>query len=138
MAQPTLARSELSTFQRSAFQLVNVQLVRKEPSMILNGIRAIVMCAAVSMIGSAPVAAQEAAAPAKNTINLNTATVEQLATLPGIGPKTAERIVEYRTKSGGFKKIEELMNVKGIGEKSFLKIKPLVSAPPKTDKTSGD
>ena len=107
--------------------------------MILNGIRAIVMCAAVSMIGSAPVMAQqEPPAQPKNTINLNTATVEQLATLPGIGPKTAERIVEYRTKSGGFKKIEELMNVKGIGEKSFLKIKPLVSAPPKTDKTSGD
>ena len=37
-----------------------------------------------------------------------------------------------------FKKIEELMNVKGIGEKSFLKIKPLVSTPPRTDKTSGD
>ncbi|HEX6215869.1 MAG TPA: helix-hairpin-helix domain-containing protein, partial [Vicinamibacterales bacterium] len=65
-------------------------------------------------------------------------TIDQLMTLPGIGQKTAERILEYRTKSGGFKKIEDLMNVKGIGEKSFLKIKPLVSAPPKTDKTSGD
>jgi competence protein ComEA len=46
----------------------------------------------------------------------------------------AERIVEYRQKSGGFKKIEDLMNVKGIGEKNFLKLKPLVSAPAKTDK----
>ena len=80
---------------------------------------------------------QPSAAP-KTTINLNTATVDQLATLPGVGQKTAERIIEYRTKSGGFKKIEELMNVKGIGEKNFLKIKPLVSAPPRTDKTSGD
>ena len=77
---------------------------------------------------------QEQPAP-KSTVNLNTATIDQLTTLPGVGRKTAELIIEYRTKSGGFKKIEELMNVKGIGEKTFLKLKPLVSAPPKTDKT---
>jgi competence protein ComEA len=106
--------------------------------MTLNVIRAIVMCAAFSAVGAAPAVAQQEQAAASKTINLNTATAEQLATLPGIGPKTAERIIEYRTKSGGFKKIEELMNVKGIGEKSFLKIKPLVSAPPKPEKTSGD
>lgn len=81
----------------------------------------------------APVNQEQAAAP-KPTVNLNTATVDQLTTLPGIGQKTAELIIEYRTKSGGFKKIEELMNIKGIGEKTFLKLKPLVSAPPKTDK----
>jgi competence protein ComEA len=78
-----------------------------------------------------------AAAPTKPAINLNTATIDQLETLPGIGRKTAERIVEYRTKAGGFKRIEDLMNVKGIGEKSFLKLKPLVVVPPKTDKAPG-
>lgn len=82
--------------------------------------------------------AQEQTAVQKTTINLNTATLDQLMTLPGIGRKTAERILEHRTKTGGFKKIEELMNVKGIGEKSFLKIKPLVSAPPKPDKATSD
>ena len=77
-------------------------------------------------------------APAKPALNLNTATQDQLETLPGIGPKVAERILEYRTKSGGFKRIEDLMNVKGIGEKSFLKLKPLVAVPAKTDKAPGD
>jgi competence protein ComEA len=83
-------------------------------------------------------AAAATAAASKPAINLNVATVEQLETLPGIGRKTAERIIEYRTKSGGFKRIEDLMNVKGIGEKSFLKLKPLVAVPPKTDKADGD
>jgi competence protein ComEA len=73
----------------------------------------------------------------KATINLNTATVDQLETLPGIGRKTAERILDYRQKNGPFKKIEELMNVKGIGEKSFLKIKPQLSVAPKPDKAGG-
>ena len=66
-------------------------------------------------------------ASAKDAINLNSATVDQLEKLPGVGPKMAELIVEYRQKNGGFKKIEDLMNVKGIGEKKFLKLKPLVS-----------
>ena len=77
-------------------------------------------------------AAQSAEAP----VNLNTATAAQLEALPGVGPATAMRILEYRQKSGGFKKVEELMNVKGIGEKSFLKLKPLVTvAAERTDRT---
>lgn len=83
-------------------------------------------------------ASPSAAASSKPALNLNSATIDQLETLPGIGRKTAERIIEYRTKNGGFKRIEDLMNVKGIGEKSFLKLKPLIAVPPKTDKDSGD
>lgn len=79
-----------------------------------------------------------AAAQLKPAINLNTATIDQLETLPGIGRKTAERIIEYRTKAGSFKRIEELMNVKGIGEKSFLKLKPLIVVQPRIDKAPGD
>ena len=66
-------------------------------------------------------------ATASAPINLNTATQAQLETLPGIGAKAAQRILEYRQKNGSFKKIEDLMNVKGIGEKSFLKLKPLIT-----------
>jgi competence protein ComEA len=101
---------------------------------------AFILCAlfiSATPLVTAPVHAQAAVQAAeKATLNLNAATAEQLATLPGIGPKVAERILEYRTKNGGFKKIEELMNVKGIGEKSFLKLKPLVSVA-KPDKASG-
>jgi competence protein ComEA len=81
------------------------------------------MAGAASAQSKAPA---KAAAPA-SIVNLNTATSSQIATLPGIGEKAAERIIEYREKNGGFKKVEELMNVKGIGEKSFLKLKPLVT-----------
>ena len=69
----------------------------------------------------------KAAAAPVSVVNLNTATASQIATLPGIGETAAQRIIEYREKNGGFKKVEELMNVKGIGEKSFLKLKPLVT-----------
>jgi competence protein ComEA len=60
-------------------------------------------------------------------VNLNTATVADLQALPGVGASTAKLIIEHREKNGGFKKIEELMNIKGIGEKSFLKLKPMVT-----------
>jgi competence protein ComEA len=72
-------------------------------------------------------APRPAAAAASALINLNSASVAQLEALPGVGRATAERIVEYRQKNGGFKKPEDLMNVRGIGEKSFLKLKPLIT-----------
>jgi len=56
-------------------------------------------------------------------VNLNTATAEQLESLPGIGPASAKNILEYREKVGKFNRIEEIINIKGIGEKKFLKIK---------------
>lgn len=56
-------------------------------------------------------------------VNVNTATATELEQLPGIGAKVAARIVDYRTKKGPFRKLEELMNVQGIGEKSFLKLR---------------
>ena len=68
-------------------------------------------------------------------INLNTATVAELESLPGIGAKVAARIVEYRMKKGPFKKIEELMNVQGIGEKSFLKLRPQLTVAAKPEPT---
>lgn len=59
----------------------------------------------------------------KKSINLNKASVEELAQLPGIGEKTALKIIEYRKKYGGFKKLEDLMKIERIGPNLFEKIK---------------
>ena len=67
---------------------------------------------------------QTAESPAlEGKININTAEAEQLTMLPGIGEKTAGLIVEYRTKNGNFKTIDDLTNVKGIGTKTLEKIR---------------
>jgi comEA protein len=72
--------------------------------------------------------------PSTAIVNLNTASATDFESLPGIGAKTAARILEYRQKNGPFKKVEELMNVRGIGEKNFLKLKAqLTIAPAKAD-----
>lgn len=62
-------------------------------------------------------------AAATEKVNLNTANLDQLQTLPGVGPAVAKRILDHRTKTGKFTKIEEILNVKGIGEKKFQKMK---------------
>ena len=89
------------------------------------------------------IVAQEKTAKGKESavaspINLNTATAAQLEKLPGIGARTAQLIVEHRQKNGGFKKVEELMNIKGIGEKSFLKLKPMVTIAPQKAERQDD
>jgi competence protein ComEA len=110
--------------------------------------RALLVILAVAALAATGAAAdQKAAAPAKTAsegkaspsspVNLNTATQAQLETLPGIGPKAAQRILEYRKANGNFKKIEDLMNVKGIGEKAFLKLKPLLTVTSKPDAPGG-
>lgn len=76
------------------------------------------LCALLACLLMVPVVAV-----AGDKVNINTANKEALSVLSGIGPVTAERIIEYREKVGSFKSIEEITKVKGIGEKTFLKIK---------------
>jgi competence protein ComEA len=96
----------------------------------------------LSLLAASPHAAAQSSssrASAKSSpattaiVNINTASASELDALPGIGPKVAARIVEYRQKNGPFKKIEELMNVQGIGEKNFLKLKPQIAVSGKPD-----
>ena len=82
--------------------------------------------AMAALLVSGPAMAAGKPAPTAK-VNINTASVEQLTTLPGVGPKLAARIVECRQKSGTFRSPQELMNVKGIGEKNFAKIETWLS-----------
>ena len=61
-------------------------------------------------------------------LNINTATVEELQTLPNIGEATAQRIIDYRTQHGNFASVDALQNVKGIGAKTVEKLRPFVDA----------
>lgn len=61
-----------------------------------------------------------------NKVSINTASIDELSSLPGIGIKIAERIVEYRKVYGSFTNLKELMNVSGIGEKKFEAIKEYI------------
>jgi len=63
----------------------------------------------------------------KDKININTATLEELDTLPKIGPVTAQRIIDWREANGGFEIIEDIKKVKGIGEEIFEEIKDLIT-----------
>ena len=60
-------------------------------------------------------------------VNLNTASAEELSLLPGVGPSRARAIIELRQQRGGFKRVEDLLEVKGIGESSLAKLKPYLA-----------
>jgi competence protein ComEA len=77
---------------------------------------------AVAFLASSGLALAAQAPAPSGKVNINTASVEQLAALPGIGEKLAARIVEQRQKSGGFRSVQELMTVKGIGEKNLARL----------------
>ena len=80
---------------------------------------------ALSGVAAHPAVAEGDAA--RKTVNINQATAAELANLPRVGAKLAERIVAHRTQHGPFKRPEDLMEVKGIGEKMFAGLKPYLS-----------
>jgi competence protein ComEA len=87
-------------------------------------------CLALMILATAGAAAgasrSSQASTADTPIDLNQASAEQLTRLPGIGEALAKRIVDFREQHGPFKRVEDLMKVKGIGEKSFEKLRPYI------------
>jgi len=84
---------------------------------------------ASSSTGGGGVATASAAAPAAAgaLININSASVSELDVLDGVGPATAQKIVDYRTANGGFKSIDEIKNVSGIGDAKFAAMKDSIT-----------
>lgn len=76
--------------------------------------------------GAGEASGVEQAAPAK-TININTACAEELQTLPNIGEKKAQAIIDYRTENGAFTSLEDIRNVPGVGEKTFERLKAFLT-----------
>lgn len=68
--------------------------------------------------------------PPAKPINLNTATAAQLEELPGVGPATAKAILDFRAKSGPFRRVEDLLSVHGISQKKLQKLRPYVTVAP--------
>jgi competence protein ComEA len=81
----------------------------------------------VVFLAALPALAAEGKPDSNKKVNINNADASQLALLPRVGPSVAQRIVEYRKENGPFKKPEDLMLVRGIGEKTYQLIKPYVA-----------
>lgn len=91
--------------------------------------RAVVACAhgpAGASSGSTPSAASAASAPSGAPVSLGAATLEQLDGLPGVGPATAQKILDWRTQNGGFSSVDDLAQVPGIGPKKLEALRPQV------------
>lgn len=93
--------------------------------LLVDGEQIVVGEPATAAVAAPPGGAAGASAPA-GPVGLNTATLEQLDTLPGVGPVLAQHIVDYRTEHGGFRSVDELREVNGIGDRRFEDLQNLV------------
>jgi competence protein ComEA len=111
--QPTEFEKEITTLRKSLISILTVVTL---------------------LFGALGAFAAEEAAPAKvaGVVNINTADASQIAYLPRIGAKTAERVVAWREENGQFKKATDLMQVKGISDKTFDLISPYLVLEGKT------
>jgi competence ComEA-like helix-hairpin-helix protein len=93
--------------------------------------RHVAMCASIFfLVCAAGLAARTKKHPPVTAIDLNTATLSQLEELPGVGPVTAQAILDFRAKSGSFKRVDDLLSVHRISQKKLDKLRPYVTVGP--------
>ena len=98
-----------------------------------KSLKVLVLTLIVASIAMSSFAAEPAAASSNaGVVNINTADATQLALLPRVGEKAAQRILEYRGEHGSFKKTSDLMQVKGFGAKTFELVSPYIAVEGKT------
>ncbi len=118
MTETTMATTMATTLART--MATRMTTTKRAASLVA------VFLGLILMAGSA--GAEGSKQPAfSGTVNLNTASVDELMELPGVGPSKAEAILAFRKARGGFKKVEDLMKVKGIGRKTFQKLRPFLA-----------
>ena len=105
---------------KAALELVNLAAPGADGQQVVVPIRASGAAAGIAAPGTA-----ETPAPA-GTVHLNSATLEQLDELPGVGPVTAQQILDYRSAHGAFQSVDELDAVPGIGPARLAQLRPLV------------
>jgi len=86
-------------------------------------VAATVLAAGATVVAAAP-SSEGKAARADVVVDVNTASEKDLQSVPGIGPALAKRIVEFRDEHGAFERVDDLLKVRGIGEKSLVKLRP--------------
>lgn len=98
---------------------------------------AALLCNTASAAANEP-AGHASGAAISGVVNVNSATAEELSLLPGVGPAKAQAILEYRKQHGAFKRVEELSEVKGIGDKALERMRPHVALDGKTTAQPGN
>jgi competence protein ComEA len=105
---------------------------RKNPALLIRAAAILICAAALSWSAGAPRALAAKKIPPSTPVNINEATLKELEEVPGIGPTTAKAIIQFRTRSGRFRRVNDLLVIRGVSEGKLAKMRPYVTvgAPP--------